>query len=200
MSKPIDFYFDFTSPYGYIAATKITGLAGQYGRSVNWYPILLGVVFKVTGSPIVATMPLKGEYIAHDALRSARFLDVPFRIPSKFPVASQAPARITCWVRNTAPAKVEAAVLAMYRAYFVDDQDISAPEIAAKAVRKAGIDETAALAAVSDNTIKDQFKNEVQAALERKVFGSPYVFIDDEPFWGADRLDQMERWLQSGGF
>ena len=198
--KPIDFYFDFTSPYGYLAAAKIGALASKYGRGVNWYPFLLGVVFKATGSPIVATMPLKGEYIAHDALRSARYLDVPFRIPSKFPIASQAPARIACWVRNIAPAKTEAAVLAMYRAYFVDNEDISTPEIAARAVSRAGIDEAAALAASNDSHIKDQFKNEVQAALERKVFGSPYVFIDDEPFWGVDRLDQMERWLRLGGF
>ena len=144
--KAIDFYFDYSSPYGYMAATKITALAGKYGRGVNWYPILLGILFKATGSPIVATMPLKGEYIAHDALRSARYLDMPFRMPSKFPIASQAPARITCWVRNTAPAKTEAAVLAMYRAFFVDDLDISTPEIAAKAVSQAGVDEAAALA------------------------------------------------------
>jgi 2-hydroxychromene-2-carboxylate isomerase len=200
MKKPIDFYFDFSSPYGYLAATQITALAGKYERSVNWYPILLGIVFKATGSPIVATMPLKGEYIGHDAARSARYLGVPFRIPSKFPIATQAPARITCWVRNTAPQKVEAAVLAMYRAYFVDDQDISGPEIAAKAVSRAGIAEAAALAATNDNAIKEQLKYEVHSAVERKVFGSPFMIIDAEPFWGVDRLDQVERWLQTGGF
>ncbi|MFN0318003.1 MAG: 2-hydroxychromene-2-carboxylate isomerase [Burkholderiales bacterium] len=198
--KPIDFYFDFTSPYGYLAAAKIGALARKYERSVNWYPILLGVVFKATGSPIVATMPLKGEYIAHDAVRSARFMDVPFRMPSKFPIAGVAPARITCWVRNTAPDKIEAAVLAMYRAYFVDDLDISVPEIAARAASLAGIDEAAALAATNDSIIKEQLKTEVQAALDRKVCGSPYTIIDGEPFWGADRLDQMERWLRLGGF
>ena len=200
MNKPIDFYFDFTSPYGYLAATKIGALARKYGRDVKWNPILLGVVFKATGSPIVATMPLKGDYIAHDALRSARFMDVPFRMPGKFPIAGVAPARIACWVRNSAPGKIEAAVLAMYRAYFVDDLDISAPEIAAKAVARAGVDEAAALAATNDSTIKEQLKNEVQAALDRKVCGSPYAIIDGEPFWGADRLDQMDRWLRQGGF
>ncbi|MSQ59215.1 MAG: 2-hydroxychromene-2-carboxylate isomerase [Betaproteobacteria bacterium] len=200
MNKPIDFYFDFTSPYGYLAATKIGALARKYGRDVKWNPILLGVVFKATGSPIVATMPLKGDYIAHDALRSARFMDVPFRMPGKFPIAGVAPARIACWVRNSAPEKIEAAVLAMYRAYFVDDLDISAPEIAAKAVARAGVDEAAALAATNDSTIKEQLKNEVQAALDRKVCGSPYAIIDGEPFWGADRLDQMDRWLRQGGF
>lgn len=198
--KSIDFYFDYSSPFGYIAATRVTALAARHGRSVNWYPILLGVVFKVTGSPVVATMPLKGEYTAHDAQRSARFYGIPFKLPSKFPIAGQAPARITCWVRNQAPDKVEAAVLALYRSYFVDDQDISAPETAARAVARAGLDEAAALAATQDETIKAQLKREVEGALARKVFGSPMIFIDDEPFFGADRWDQMERWLQTGGF
>ena len=50
MAKPIDFYFDFSSPYGYLASEKIEALAAKHGRGVNWCPILLGVVFKVTGS------------------------------------------------------------------------------------------------------------------------------------------------------
>jgi len=196
--KSIDFYFDYSSPFGYLAATRVGALAARHGRAVNWYPILLGAVFKATGSPVVATMPLKGEYTAHDALRSARFHGIPLKLPSKFPIAGQAPARITCWVRNHAPGRVEAAVLALYRAYFLDDQDISSPEVAARVAGQAGFD--AALAATQDEAIKAQLKTEVEAAIARKVFGSPMMFIDAEPFWGLDRMDQMERWLQTGGF
>lgn len=198
--RSIDFYFDYSSPFGYMAATKVGALAARHGRGVNWYPVLLGIVFKATGSPVIATMPLKGDYTAHDAQRSARYHGIPFKMPGKFPIASQAPSRITCWVRNHAPAKTEAAVLALYRAYFLDDQDISAPDVAARVVAQAGFDEAAALAATQDEAIKAQLKSEVEAALTRKVFGSPMMFIDNEPFWGLDRMDQMERWLQSGGF
>lgn len=198
--KPIDFYFDYSSPFGYLAATRVGALAARHGRGVNWYPILLGIVFKATGSPVVATMPLKGEYTAHDAQRSARFHGIPFKLPSKFPIASQAPARITCWVRNQAPERVEAAVLALYRAYFLDDLDISSAEVAARVMGAAGFDAGAALAATRDEAIKAQLKTEVETAIARKVFGSPMMFIDDEPFWGLDRMDQMERWLQTGGF
>ena len=71
MANPIDFYFDFSSPYGYFASTKIDDLAAKHGRSVTWRPILLGAVFKITGGQPLPTIPLKGSYTAHD-LSAAR--------------------------------------------------------------------------------------------------------------------------------
>jgi 2-hydroxychromene-2-carboxylate isomerase len=87
MANPIDFYFDFSSPYGYLASTQIDGLAAKHGRAVTWRPILLGAVFKITGGQPLATIPLKNSYSAHDMARSARLLNVPFKLPTKFPVA-----------------------------------------------------------------------------------------------------------------
>ena len=81
MNAPIDFYFDFSSPYGYLAAQKIEALAAKYGRAVNWRPMLLGVAFKVTGGSPLPSVPLKGDYSKRDFLRSARFHGVPFREP-----------------------------------------------------------------------------------------------------------------------
>ncbi|MBI2225012.1 MAG: DsbA family protein, partial [Betaproteobacteria bacterium] len=74
MANPIDFYFDYSSPYGYFAAMKIDDLAARHGRSVNWKPILLGAVFKVTGGKPLPSLPLKGDYAKRDMARSARFL------------------------------------------------------------------------------------------------------------------------------
>ena len=62
MPQPIYFYFDFSSPYGYIASNKIDALAARYGRTVNWHPILLGVVMKITGGAALPSIPLKGDY------------------------------------------------------------------------------------------------------------------------------------------
>ena len=56
------------------------------------------------------------------------------------------------------------------------------------------------LAALNDPAIKERLKTQTQAAIERGVFGSPYVFVDGEPFWGSDRFEQIERWLKQGGF
>ncbi len=114
MSKPIDFYFDFSSPYGYMAAQKIDALAAKYGRTVDWRPMLLGVVFKQTGMAPLTQIPIKGDYSRRDFERSARFHGVPFRMPTVFPIASQAPSRIVLWAKAQDPAlaaKVDAGAL-----------------------------------------------------------------------------------------
>ena len=167
---------------------------------MNWRPILLGAVFKVTGSGPLPSLPLKGPYALRDMPRTARFLGIPFSMPSLFPIPTQAPARIVYWLEGAAPDKVEAATLALYRAYFVDGSNIADPEVAADAVAPLGIDRAAALAATNDAAIKDRLRNETQAAIDRGVFGSPTVFVDNEQFWGVDRLDQVDRWLREGGF
>ena len=124
--KPLEFYYDFSSPYGFLAAQKIGALAARYQRSVEWNPILLGVVFKQTGSSPLTDIPLKGEYSKRDFARSARFHGITrFRLPSRFPVATQVPARIVTWLNTTSPELAGPATLAIYRAYFEDDIDIS---------------------------------------------------------------------------
>jgi len=200
MPAAIDFHYDYSSPYGYFAATRIEALAARHGRQVTWRPLLLGVVFKVSGGAPLPSLPLKGDYGKRDIPRFARLLGVPFRMPSKFPVSGTAASRATLWVRNTAAERTGALTLALYRAFFVDDRDISSPEVVAEVAATAGFDRAAVLAAINDGAIKDQLKNEVEAAIAAGVFGSPFVVIDGEPFWGADRLDQVERWLATGGW
>jgi 2-hydroxychromene-2-carboxylate isomerase len=200
MANPIDFYFDFSSPYGYFASTKIDELAAKHGRAVTWHPILLGAVFKITGGQPLATIPLKNSYSAHDMARSARLLNVPFKLPTKFPVAGQAPSRAFYWVGDKDPALAKKLAHALYRAYFAEDRDISSPEVTSNVAAKIGVDKGGLTQALNDPAVKERLRTEVDAAIERGVFGSPYIVIDGEPFWGADRLDQVERWLATGGW
>jgi len=200
MSQPIDFYFDFSSPYGYMAAQKIDALAAKYDRTVDWRPMLLGVVFKQTGMAPLTQIPIKGDYSRRDFERSARFHGVPFRMPPVFPIASQAPSRIVLWAKAQDPALAAKATLALYRAYFVDGLDISGPDTAADVAGKAGFDRTAARACIDDLAFKDALKRSVDGAIAAGVFGSPFIVVDGEPFWGLDRFDQVERWLAQGGF
>ena len=200
MPAPIEFYFDFSSPYGYLASTRIDALAGKHGRSVNWHPILLGAVFRVTGSAPLASIPLKGPYSERDMARTARLMGVPFSLPSRFPIPTQAAARVTLWVQGADPQGAKALTGALYRAYFAEDLDISSAEVCADVAARCGHERAQALAGLNDAHVKDRLRAEVDAAMARGVFGSPYFIVDDEPFWGADRLEQVDRWLATGGW
>ena len=201
MSAPILFYFDFSSPYGFMASQRIEALAARHGRSVDWRPILLGVVFKQTGSAPLTEIPLKGDYARRDFERSARFHGIEgFRLPSRFPIPTQAAGRIATWVKREKPQAAAEVANALYRAYFVAGRDISSPDVAADVAGEAGMDRGAARAALDDPAIKDAFRRDVEAAIAQGVFGSPYVIVDGEPFWGFDRFDQIDRWLATGGF
>ncbi len=200
MTNAIDFYFDFSSPYGYLASTRIDVLGAKFQRHVRWHPILLGAIFKVSGGAPLTTIPLKGEYSIHDMVRSARLYDVPFKLPRKFPIPTQHAARLTLWVQQTDESQGKRIAGALYRAYFADDRDISNPDVCADIAAESGIERSAAVAGMNDAAVKDALKSEVEQAIERKVFGSPFVIVDGEPFWGSDRLDQVERWLITGGW
>lgn len=186
MSAPIEFWFDFSSPYGYLAAQKIEALAARHGRSVDWRPMLLGVAFKVAGTAPLVEVPLKGDYSKRDFERSARFHGIAdFRLPAKFPIPTQAPARIFLWARSRDPGSAARVAKALFRAYWVDGRDISSPDVAAAVAGEAGLDAAAARAVVDDPAWKDALKREVETGISRGVFGSPFVFVDGEPFWAS---------------
>jgi 2-hydroxychromene-2-carboxylate isomerase len=200
MAAPIDFYFDFSSPYGYFASTKIDVLAAKYGREVAWRPFLLGAAMKITGGVPLPSVPLKGDYARRDFARSAKYYGMEFKLPSAFPISSQAPARAFYWLARKDSIQAKALAAALYRAYFVDDINISNPDDTVAVCARFGLNAEEVRAALNDPAIKDLVKTEVSKAIGRGAFGSPFVVIDDETFWGADRLEQVEKWLASGGW
>ncbi|MCY4478413.1 MAG: 2-hydroxychromene-2-carboxylate isomerase [Rhodospirillales bacterium] len=200
MSDSLDFYFDFSSPYGYLASERIDGIATKHGRSVTWRPMLLGAVFqKIGGSPLV-NQPMKGPYTQHDMLRSARLHGIVFNVPDNFPVNSIAACRAYYWLVESDAATARDFAQALYRGYFVENRDLSQPETVIAAAKALGVDGDALVAAVQDQAIKDRLRAENDAAIERGVFGSPTVFVGDEMFWGHDRLEMIDRWLETGGW
>lgn len=199
-TKPIDFYFDFSSPYGYLAATRINALAAKHQRRVKWRPILLGVAFKATGNAPLVAQPMKGEYSLRDFKRTARFMGVPFKMPQTFPIPTHQAARVFYWLDDRDPLMAHKFAMTAFVHLYVDGEDISTPEKVADMAALVGASREEVLAALNDQAVKDRLKAEVDAALARGVFGSPFIFVDDEPFWGNDRLNQVEAWLESGGF
>lgn len=200
MTEPIEFYFDFSSPYSYIASEVIDGLAEKYGRKVKWRPMLLGVVFQKTGQPLLVNVPLKGEYSLRDFSRSARYFNVPFKFPAKFPMSTVSAARVYYWLHGQDCAMARQFAHAVFRAYWVDGRDISDLAVVSDIAAGLGIDGAALAAGVSTPEIKERLKVETDTALAKGMCGAPYFVVDGEPFWGADRLPQIEKWLATGGF
>lgn len=200
MSGPIEFYFDFASPYGYFASTQIEDVAKRHGRPVAWRPMLLGAALKVTGGSPLTQIPLKADYAVRDMPRFARFLGVPFRMPVPMPMNSLAAARAFYWFEGQDAERARAFAKAAYHAHFGEGNDLTAPEAVAAVGAKLGVEAEAVLAGMQEPAVKDRLRTVTEEALGRGVFGSPYIFVDGEPFWGADRLDQVERWLETGGY
>ena len=198
MAHPVEFYFDFSSPYGYMASTRIDELAARYGREVIWRPILLGVAFKATGSAPLPGIPLKGDYAKRDFIRSAAFYGLAYKTPTAFPISTVAAARAFYWADRKNPEKAVDVAKALLRAYFVDDLNISSPDETIRVVAGLGYSAEEVHAGINDQSIKDITKTEVDNAIARGVFGSPYIIVDGEPFWGMDRIEQVERWLAQG--
>jgi len=199
-AAPIDFYFEFSSPYGYIASRLAEDLEQRVGRRMNWRPFLLGPVFKLTGSAPLVEIPLKGEYSKKDFVRSARLHGVPFRYPEKFPIGTVAAMRAFYWASDHDPARARAFAKALYTAYFADGKDISAPAAVIDVAKSVGIDAEALSKALEDPALKERGKREVDAAIAAGVFGSPFFVVDGEPFWGVDRMLMLEQWIERGGW
>lgn len=201
LAAPLDFYFDFSSPYGYIAACRIDAIAARHGRSVRWWPFMLGATFKITGAQPLTQYPMKGKYSERDFARSARLHGIPFKMPSKFPLATITAARGFYWLDRTDPALARKYALAIYAAFFAEDRDISDNTVISAVASSLGIDGQALLAGAQEAIIKEKLKDVTdQAIAEREVFGSPYIIVDGEPFWGADRLEMIDEWLKRGGW
>jgi 2-hydroxychromene-2-carboxylate isomerase len=196
----IDFYFEFSSPYGYIASQLAEDFEKRVGRELRWRPILLGPVFKITGQPPLVEIPMKGEYSKRDFLRSARMHQVPYKHPAKFPIGTVAALRAFYWVTDRDPALARTLAKALYKAFFVDGIDISAPPTVIAIATDVGVDATQLAAALEDPALKERAKKEVDAAIAANVFGSPFFIVDGEPFWGVDRMPMMEQWIRTGGW
>ncbi len=199
-SSLIHFYFDFSSPYGYFSSEKIEVLASRCGRTVSWRPYLMGAVMRMTGRKPLVQIPLIDDYSRRDLQRIARYQDIPFSVPSKFPIPTVSACRAYYWCKENDPDRCKTLVHALYRAYFVDDKLISDTDTVLEIAASRGIDATRLATALHDETLKRKVRAVTDAAIDQGIFGSPFFVVDGEPFWGHDRLDQVEAWAQSGGW
>lgn len=202
MADPIEFHFDFISPYAWPGAVEIEKVAARHGREVAWHPMVLGIsVGKAMGVKPLLETPLKGDYIRHDVPRVYRYLGLPFRpaVP-EFVTSPLAPARIYCWMREQDEPRARDAARRMLEVHWTEAVDVSKAENAAAIASEHGFDRAEALAAPDDPAVKDLLRRAAEDSLARGVFGSPTFVVDGEIFWGADRAPMADRWLAEGGF
>ena len=201
MKAAIDFYFDFSSPYSYIASEWIEALAARHARTVRWHAILLGATFQVAELKPPVAYPLKRDYVLRDFRRSARFEGVPYLQPDEFPIPTQNAARVFWWLNDSRGASDATAwARAGLRAYFTRGVMLSQPDALKSLAAASGLDPQQAEAAWNDAAWKARLKRANDEAIAAGVFGAPFFFVDGEPFWGNDRKAQLERWLAQGPF
>jgi len=201
VSRPLDFYFDFSSPYSFLASEQIEPLAARHGRAVVYRPLLLGAVFKASGSaPLTEQYGPKARYSVHDFERSARYAGVHYRHPSQFPIGAVAASRAVLWLQQHRPDQANPFVHAVFRAFFQDDRDISDASVVAQIAQALGVDGPALVQGAQEPAIKEELRRRVEEAIAFGVFGAPTIVVDGEVFWGNDRLPQIERWLATGPF
>ena len=200
MPTPIEFFFDFASPYGYIASHRIDEIAAGHEREVAWRPYLMGAGFKITGRKPLVEHPMVNEYAYRDLKRTARLYDVPFKLPDPFPVATVAACRAYYWMLDQDTDTAKQLARDLYRTYFAKGRNIANSDEVLSVAEAGGIDRDALGAALQDPIVKQRVRDVTDNALKRNIFGSPFIIIDGEPFWGVDHLGQADRWLETGGW
>jgi 2-hydroxychromene-2-carboxylate isomerase len=199
MGAPIEFWFDFASGYAYFAALEIEALAERHARTVLWRPFTLGAAFKITGAQGLSRTPLKREYALHDWQRLAWLNGVPFNLPPNHPNVGLPAIRAFYYLERQDPHAAARLAKHIIAAYFRDGLDTDDPDaIAQLASSLLGLDPDAMRAGMVDPEIKALARKLGEEAVARGVFGSPWIFVDGEPFWGSDRLPMVDRWLAAG--
>ena len=199
---PLHFYFDFISPFGYFASLRVEDIARRHGRTVEWHAMLLGVsVMKVMGLKPLLDTPLKGDYTRRDAQRYMRRHGMVLKRNLDDPVMDpRAAGRAFHYVKHHRPALAAPLAHALYDAYWAQGLDLSTADAIAAIHLPQGIDaQWLREGAVSDEA-GVLLRGAVDASLKAGIFGSPTVVVNGEPFWGVDKLGQVEEWLAHGGW
>jgi len=192
--KQIEFFYDFASPYSYLASTRMEGLEKRTGVPVIWRPFALGHVFKETGNAMTASIPAKAKYMIADLKRWAEFYQAPFQWPSLFPLRSVPALRAALAAEELGQLLQLSA--ALFQAYWTEGQDLSQTTVLQKIADSLGLPGAKIAARIEDQEIKDKLRANTEEAVRRGAFGAPTFFVGEEMFWGNDRIEMVERFLQ----
>ncbi|MBR0873061.1 2-hydroxychromene-2-carboxylate isomerase [Bradyrhizobium tropiciagri] len=187
----IEFFFDCSSPWTYLAWHNIQPLAKEFGAPISWRPILVGGIFNTVNPSVYAQretpVPLKARYMKKDLADWARSAGLAIKMPpTVFPVNSVKAMRGCIWLGND---RMVPFARAVFEAYWGDDKDISQDAVLGEICAKVGIDPAKFFAGIGDQAIKDQLKANTDEVMARGGFGSPTIFVGKtDMYFGNDRL------------
>jgi len=195
-SPRMQMWFDFASPYSYLAIERVDTLAEAAGVVVDLRPFLLGPIFQAQGwndSPF-RLFPGKGAYMMRDIARLADKYGVTYNRPRLFPRMSVLPARIALlgqdepWGRDFC--------VAVFRANFQHDLDIQAEDVVHQVLKDLSLDADVLIERAKTEAAKEALRRQVDRARNLGLFGAPTFFVGDEMFWGNDRLEDALEWAR----
>jgi 2-hydroxychromene-2-carboxylate isomerase len=193
MSQHVEFFFDYGSPFSYLADTQLATLAQRTGATIVYRPMLLGAVLKETGNASPMAVPAKGRYMGVELQRWAKHYGVPFVANKFFPMN-------TMRLMRGAVAVQQADCFAeyhrtIYPAFWVDNANLGELEVMRSVLVKAGLNADLILARIEEPDVKEQLRLNTEEAVRRGVFGAPTFFVGEAMFWGNDRLTFVEEAL-----
>lgn len=193
MNKTVDFYYDFISPASYFALMRLPALCERTGASINYKPMLLGGVFKAQGNTAPVTVPAKWEWIKKDFERYAQHYGIPYQLNPHFIFSTVNAMRGALWALENN--RIEDYNQAMFTAAWAEGKDLSSKAVLQEVLNSADFDAEKVMEAMAEPQFKAGLIQATEAAAARGVFGAPTMIVDDELFFGQDRLEWVEKAL-----
>jgi len=195
MALEVEYFYDLSSPYAYLAHEEVARVAEAKGATVRWRPFFLGGLFKSLESQIVPfneASPAKRNILRQDMFRWAEVRSLPFSWPSVFPMMTVRPMRVLVQLDGEAHA---ALARHLFRQYWGHDVNIGDATVLHAILMSQGFDADALLAGCDDPEVKQKLVAATDEARQRGACGAPTFFVGDLLFWGQDRLDFVARAL-----
>ena len=189
MSKTLEFFFDLGSPTTYLAYTQLPGICAETGSQLVYQPILLGGIFKATGSASPVTIPAKGRYLLQDLARYAKRYGVPLKFNPHFPINTLTLMRAVTGIQLRQPERFIDFIDCLFRAIWVEGRNMGDPAVVAAVLAQHHFDPAQVLELTQDEEVKDALKHKTEEAIARGMFGAPAMFVGQQLFFGQDRLD-----------
>ena len=193
MVKNIDFYFDFGSPTAYLAFTQLQLIEKRNGANLVFHPILLGGIFKATGNSPPAAIPAKGKYMMRDLQRYAEKYQVPYERNPFFPINTLSLMRGAVSYQNNGD--FERYVNVIFHNMWVEPKNLNDEDVLKKMLIENNFEYNDFLKRTSDQKTKDQLISNTEKVVQKGAFGAPTIFIGEEMFFGQDRMDFIEQYI-----